>query len=193
MVSSRSGLLWWDAEVRLARCRRRDRRTTCAPTAGCAERSWRQQSAPAPSRPLAKEWGPAVHPQPQFESQWARRRTTRGPGNNDSSPRPKARRFSTFSFSAPRPAKFSAAQYSSFSLSLSNVIRAQSQSPLRRHHLKDPCNSHLTYTSTSINLIHRRHYLSSSYLSRLIHLVRRGNLLHPLLSSVFLSVLLWLS
>ncbi len=36
--------------------------------------------------------------------------TTRGPGSNDSSPRPKARRFSTFSLSATRPAVFSAAE-----------------------------------------------------------------------------------
>ena len=36
--------------------------------------------------------------------------TTRGPGSNDSNPRPKARRFSTFSFSPARPAVFSAAE-----------------------------------------------------------------------------------
>ena len=36
--------------------------------------------------------------------------TTRGPGSNDSNPRPKARRFSTFSLSAIRPAVFSAAE-----------------------------------------------------------------------------------
>ena len=33
-----------------------------------------------------------------------RRSPTRGPGSNDSSPRPKARRFSTFSFLSPPPA-----------------------------------------------------------------------------------------
>jgi len=83
-------------------------------------------------------------------------RTTRGPGSRDSKPRPRALRFSTFSFSAAPaacPAKFSAAEV---------VICL----PLRSHHLYiDTDQSNISTTIyVSSGLVHDRWVFSRSVL-----------------------------
>ena len=75
--------------------------------------------------------------------------TARGPGNNDSSPRPKARRFSTFSFRPPAPPYSPPHQLSSV---VPLVVTAEAPLFATDGSLRVPACSHI---SMVINLIYR--------------------------------------